>query len=129
MKYTFERTLSPEHASHPAHQFFHEHRREVEYHNGQANEITGIVADGNTLTFHLIEPQGDFLTFLAMPFTCAVPIGLPPTEQFAPIPSAGPYYISSGRSSTQQLIVEPGIPNYHGPRPAALRHVSSTTST
>ena len=63
--------------------------------NGQASEITGIVAQGDTLTIHLIEPQGDFLTLLAMPFTCAIPIGLPRVEQFAPIPSAGPYYISA----------------------------------
>ena len=68
MKYTFERTLSPELAS-PAHQFFTNIVGEVEFNSGQANEITGIVAQGATLTFHLIEPQGEFLTLLAMPFT------------------------------------------------------------
>ena len=114
MKYTFERTLSPELAS-PAQQYFTNIVGEVEFHNGQANEITGIVADGDTLTFHLIEPEGEFLTLLAMPFTCAVPIGLPLTEQFAPIPSAGPYYISSN-SINQQLITSRN-PNYTGPRP------------
>jgi ABC-type transport system substrate-binding protein len=115
MKYTFERTLSPELVS-PGEQFFHNIAGEVEYHNGQANEITGIVAQGDTLTIHLIEPQGDFLTFLAMPFTCAVPIGLPHTEQIAPIPSAGPYYISSWDDPTQRLSISSN-PNYHGSRP------------
>jgi peptide/nickel transport system substrate-binding protein len=114
MKYTFERTLSHEMAS-PAHQFFTNIVGEVEYNSGQASEITGIVADGDTLTFHLIDPQADFLTFLAMPFTCAVPIGLPHTEQFAPIPSAGPYYISS--YDINQQLVASSNPNYSGPRP------------
>ena len=50
-----------------------------------------------------------------MPFLCAVPTSLPPVEQFAPIPSAGPYYISS--HDIDQLIVISKNPNYHGPRP------------
>ena len=94
MKYTFERTLSHDMAS-PAAQFFANIVGEVAYNDGQAAEITGIVAQGDTLTIHLIQPQGEFLTLLAMPFTCAVPTTLPPVEQFAPIPSAGPYYISA----------------------------------
>ena len=126
MKYTFERTLSPELAS-PAHQFFTNIVGEVEFHNGQASEITGIVAQGDTLTFHLIEPQGHFLTLLAMPFTCAIPIGLPRVEQFAPIPSAGPYYISSWDDPTQlSPLAGTRTTKGHG-RNASTR--SSTTST
>ncbi len=86
-----------------------------QYNNGQAPEITGIVAQGDTLTIHLIQPQGEFLTLLAMPFTCAVPTTLPPVEQFAPIPSAGPYYISA--YAINQHIIASRNPNYHGPRP------------
>ena len=104
----------------------HEHRRRDGVHNGQANEITGIVAKGDTLTIQLIQPQGDFLTFLAMPFTCAVPIGLPPVEQLGPIPSAGPYYISEN-DINQQLIASRN-PNYHGPRPQRF-DASGTSST
>src|SRR4051794_39818490 len=114
MKYTFERTLSPELNS-PAHQYFTNIDGEVEFHTGQANEINGIVADGDTLTSHLIEPQGEFLALLAMPFTCAIPSGLPRTEQLGPIPSAGPYYISS--NDINQHLVASGNPNYAGPRP------------
>jgi hypothetical protein len=51
-----------------------------------------------------------------MPFTCAIPIGLPRVEQIAPIPSAGPYYISSWDDPTQLLTVSRN-PNYQGPRP------------
>ena len=114
MKFTFERTLSHNMAS-PASQFFTNIVGEVEYNNGQANEITGIVASGDTLTIQLIQPQADFLTFLAMPFTCAVPIGLPPVEQLGPIPSAGPYYISS--FTPDQTMIATRNPNYNGPRP------------
>ena len=114
MKYTFERTLNHDMAS-PAQQFFGNIVGATEYMNGQAPEITGIVASGDTLTIKLIQPQGDFLTFLAMPFTCAVPIGLPPVEQLGPIPSAGPYYISD--NVIDQHTIASRNPNYHGPRP------------
>ena len=114
MKYTYERTLSPEMVS-PGHQFFTNIVGEVAFHDGQANEITGIVAQGDTLTFHLIEPQGDFLTLLAMPFGCAIPIGLPRVEQLGAIPSAGPYYISANDINVLTTISR--NPNYDGPRP------------
>ena len=114
MKYTFERTLSPALIS-PAQQFFGNIVGATEYMNGQANEITGIVAQGDTLTIDLIHPQGEFLSLLAMPFLCAVPTTLPPVEQFAPIPSAGPYYISA--YTIDQQITASRNPNYHGPRP------------
>jgi ABC-type oligopeptide transport system substrate-binding subunit len=61
MKWTFERTLSPAMAS-PAQAFFHNIVGAEAYMNGQASEISGITADGDTLTIHLIEPQGHFLT-------------------------------------------------------------------
>ena len=65
MKYTFERTLHPNMAS-PAIRYFDNIVGATEYHNGQAPEITGIVAQGSTLTFTLLEPQGEFLTLLAL---------------------------------------------------------------
>jgi len=114
MKYTFERTLHPDLAS-PAFQFLSNIEGATEYHNGDADEITGVTAQADTLTIQLIQPQGEFLTFLAMPFLCAVPIGLPPVEQFAPIPSAGPYYIAD--YTIGQQILATRNPNYHGPRP------------
>lgn len=120
MKYTYERTLSPQLAS-PAHQFFTNIVGEVAFHNGQANEITGIVAQGDTLTFQLIEPQADFVTLLAMPFGCAIPIGLPRVEQLGPVPSAGPYYISGNDINVLTTISR--NPNYDGPRPQRFNTV------
>jgi len=114
MKYTFERTLNHDMAS-PGGQFYTNIVGAQAYMDGHAPEITGIVASGNTLTIQLIQPQGDFLTFLAMPFTCAVPIGLPPIEQLGPIPSAGPYYISDNAINEHTILSR--NPNYHGPRP------------
>jgi peptide/nickel transport system substrate-binding protein len=114
MKYTFERTLHPDLAS-PGAAFLMNIEGARAYHEGGPNEITGIVAQGSTLTIHLLERQGEFLTLLAMPFLCAVPTTLPPVEQFAPIPSAGPYYIS-GHVIDQQITITRN-PNYDGPRP------------
>ena len=51
-----------------------------------------------------------------MPFTCAVPIGLPPIEQLGPIPSAGPYYISVVRHRPARHR-EPESRTTTGPRP------------
>ncbi len=114
MKYTFERTLHPDLAS-PGAGFLMNIEGATAYHEGGANEITGIDAQGSTLTIHLLERQGEFLTYLAMPFLCAVPTTLPPVEQFAPIPSAGPYYISE-HDINQQITITRN-PNYDGPRP------------
>ena len=114
MKYTFERTLNHDMAS-PAIVFLSNIVGATEYNNGDADEITGIVAQGDTLTIHLLERQGEFLTYLAMPFLCAVPTTLPPVEQFAPIPSAGPYYISEHAINEQITIIR--NPNYQGSRP------------
>ena len=114
MKYTYERTLHHDMAS-PAQQFFGNIVGAQAYMDGQATEITGLVAQGDTLTFHLIEPQADFLTILAMPFGCAIPIGLPRVEQLGPIPSAGPYYISA--NDINVLTTFSRNPNYDGPRP------------
>jgi ABC-type transport system substrate-binding protein len=102
MKWTFERTLSPSMVS-PAGAFYTNIVGATEYMNGQAQHISGIVADGDTQTIHLIQPQGHFLTLLAMPFLCAVPTTLPAVEQTTgPIPSAGPYYITDARGERTQ---------------------------
>ena len=114
MKYTIERALSPALVS-PAYQFFTNIEGAEEYHNGQAQHISGVTAQGDTLTITLIHPQGEFLSLLGMPFFCAVPTTLPPTEQLGPIPSAGPYYISNNLINDRTTISR--NPNYHGPRP------------
>ena len=45
----------------------------------KAAHISGIVANDktNTITFHLVHPDGAFLDIMAMPFAFAVPAGTP----------------------------------------------------
>src|SRR5262245_17243561 len=114
MKYTIERALDPDLAG-PGAQFLANVEGVTEYMNRQRSEITGIVAQGNTLTVHLIRPEGEILSLLSMPFFCAVPMSMPRAEQVAPIPSAGPYYVSQ-RTVGQSLILSRNS-NYTGPRP------------
>ena len=113
MKWTIERVAHPTMAS-PGFFFIRNIVGAIEYNSGQAQEITGVVAQGNTLAITLIEPQGDFLSIIAMPFFCAVPTSMPPTEQLAPIPWAGPYYVSA--HTINQRLSAIRNPNYTGPR-------------
>lgn len=125
MKYTFERTLHRRMSS-PAQPFFDDIVGAQAFIGGAATEITGIVAQGDTLTITLVEPAGDFLARVAMPFMCAVPLSLPinPDGVPAPVPSAGPYYIATW--SPRQSIVALRNPHYTGTRP---RHFDSIEYT
>jgi len=50
--------------------------------------------DAGTVTFHLVEPDPDFVNKLAMPFAFAVPAETPETPVgTTPIPATGPYRI------------------------------------
>src|SRR5204863_6998868 len=58
----------------------------------------GIVTDdvARTVTFRLDQPDGDFLTKLALPFADAVPAGTPGHSIGRhPIPATGPYRIAA----------------------------------
>ena len=108
----------------PGEQFYENIVGATEYHNGQAQHISGIVASGDTLTITLIQPQGEFLSLLALPFVCAVPTSLPFTEVQAPVPSAGPYYISEHTPNASLVALR--NPNYHGPRPSRFDSLEYT---
>ena len=82
----------------------------------RASEITGIVAQGDTLTFHLIEPQGEFLTFLAMPFALRRP------DRRCRASSSSRRFPPRARTTSLGYAINEQItatrnPNYHGPRP------------
>ena len=67
---------------------------------------SGIVTDAasRTVTFHLVEPDGEFQTKLALPFASAVPAGTPFHDVGAhPVPATGPYRIS--RFVKDKLVV------------------------
>jgi hypothetical protein len=83
--------------------------------SSRARHVAGIAVRGNRLSITLVRPAGDFLTRLAMPRFCPVPLSVPlRSGGDKPIPSAGPYYVASsvgGRSVLERN------PNYPGDRP------------
>ena len=90
MKYTFERLLHPSTAS-PGQFFYLDILGAQEYIDGTQPTITGIVANGNTLSIQLVEPSGDFLR--ACDAVHVRGTDFPPHNPDgvqAPVPSAGP---------------------------------------
>jgi peptide/nickel transport system substrate-binding protein len=70
----------------------------------------GIVTDNaaNTVTFHLVAPNPEFLYELTMCFACAVPSGTPPREaRSRSLPGTGPYVIASYSSKHLRLVRNP----------------------
>jgi peptide/nickel transport system substrate-binding protein len=65
-----------------------------EFQAGKADDISGITTEGNTITFKLSQPTGDFLYRLAMPATGPIPkeVG----DCFTKAGEYGRYVISSG---------------------------------
>ena len=125
MKYTLERVLGPVLFS-AGYQFLSDIQGAAEYHNGTANDVSGIVATGDTLSITLLQPAGDFLARLAMPFSCAVPTGFSPNGEdlLGPIPSAGPYYVSSRDPNNSTTVLR--NPNYTGTRTARFDSIEYT---
>jgi peptide/nickel transport system substrate-binding protein len=82
-----------------------------------------IRVEGDQLSITLVRPAPDFPARISAGWFTAVPLGTPiyrhGVEQ--PIPSAGPYYISSHIVATQ-LVLRPN-PNYRGPRPQKLNGI------
>ncbi len=66
----------------------------------EKNEISGITAEGNTVTIKLVQPAGDFLNILALPFASPAPVEsldyLPDSPEFRQnFVSSGPYKITT----------------------------------
>jgi streptogramin lyase len=120
-KFTLERALSPKLANPYCRvALLSDIVGEDAYVAGKADHISGIVARGNRLSITLVEPSGTLPARLAATCLSAVPPGTPVLadglEQ--PIPSAGPYYISS-HLPNEQLILRRN-PNYGGDRPQRI---------
>jgi serine/threonine-protein kinase len=83
---------------------------------GKARHVSGIAVRGNRLSITLVRPAGDFLTRISMPRFCPVPLTVPVRGggDDRPLPSAGPYYISSSAGGRDVLERNP---NYTGTRP------------
>jgi peptide/nickel transport system substrate-binding protein len=118
-KGVIERDLNPKMAS-PAASFMTDIVGAPAYLDGKANTVSGVTASGNKLTIKLTDVAPDFLARVAMPFFCALPKNTEINGDGlkAPVPSAGPYYISS--YDPNRSIVLKRNPNYSGDRPHNL---------
>lgn len=99
------------------------HMRDIvgaaEVRNGKRKTPSGVSARGNTLVVRFKKPAPDFPARTAMPFFCAVPPNLPPSEEGAIlIPSAGPYYVREHRPDERLEIRR--NPYYGGARKVHL---------
>jgi YVTN family beta-propeller protein len=114
-KETIERTLNPRMRSGTA-PYLADVVGAAAYAAGKTDHISGVVANGDTLTIHLVKPEGDFPTRMATPAFCAVPHGTPIDRKGVRVlPSAGPYYLSSYTPGHRIVLIR--NPNYHGSRP------------
>ena len=90
------------------------------YEAGRTAHLAGVTASGDRLRVRLTAPAPDLPARIAtLPF-CAVPDDTPATEQHQPIPSAGPYYITS---STPDQLVLARNPFYGGHRPRIPKRI------
>jgi YVTN family beta-propeller protein len=120
-KDTIERTLNPRMRSPVAH-YLADVVGASSYMAGKAAHIAGVVASGDMLTIHLLHPEPDFLSRIALSGFCAVPSNTPiDPKGVRVIPSAGPYYVSS--YTPGQGVVLTRNPNYHGPRPRRFQRI------
>ena len=93
-----------------------------DYFEGRSQNIKGVTARRNVLELRLTQPYADLLVDLAARPFCAVPRGLPqdPEGAPAPLPSAGPYYVSKYVAGREVVLLKNR--RYRGPRP---QHVDS----
>jgi DNA-binding SARP family transcriptional activator/ABC-type transport system substrate-binding protein len=137
-RYSIERALSPQlikkslspARNAPGPRFVDDIEGEQAFRRGKAEHISGLRANGDTLSITLTNPSPDFLERLALPFFCPVPTGTPfvggwPAQGERAygaggghIVSAGPYYVAN--YSNEEHVILKRNPNYHGPRPHAL---------
>ena len=90
-------------------------------HEGKADTVSGVVARGNTLTIRLTKPAADLPSRVGT--LCVVPVGMPisPEGASAPVPGAGPYYISEYLPG-ERIVLERNR-HYTGGRPHRVDRV------
>ncbi len=128
-RHSIERALSPEIGG-PGPLAIGDIKGEQAFLAGESDHISGLRAEGDTLTIELVEPAPDFLARLSVPLFCPVPTNTPtvpggvgayagyPHRFPAPVPSAGPYYIAD-RLDGEYTILKRN-PNYAGSRSHAF---------
>jgi class 3 adenylate cyclase/ABC-type oligopeptide transport system substrate-binding subunit/sugar lactone lactonase YvrE len=128
--YSIERALSPVFGDQAQGSgFIEDIEGEAAYRSGDAEHITGIRAEGDTLSITLIGPSDTFLDRLAVPSFCPVPLGTPIVKggvgdltvagSYQPnLASSGPYFISYHLNG--ELMILQRNPNYTGPHAGTL---------
>jgi peptide/nickel transport system substrate-binding protein len=101
---------------------------DAENNSSTLQSVSGVTAQGNTLTIRLLRPDGPLLSILATPFFCPIEKAPPfyvggkwvDTEVKGPYPGAGPYYLAA-RDVGSDIVLKRNR-HYNGNRP----RVSST---
>jgi peptide/nickel transport system substrate-binding protein len=124
MRFTIERALSPD--LDPGAQgftFVSDIVGAKAFHESKTEHVAGIRVEGDRLRITLVRPAPDFPTRISTPYFTAVPLGTPIFRHGVerPLPSAGPYYLSSHIIGTQLVLQR--NPNYAGPRPHRLEGI------
>jgi YVTN family beta-propeller protein len=120
-KDTIERSLNPKMKSPVAYEFSDIVGASA-YMAGKAAHITGVIAQGNTLTIKLVAPAPDLPARTTEPAFCSVPSDTPiDPNGVRVIPSAGPYRVAS--YTPGEGVVLTRNPNYHGSRPHRLARI------
>ncbi len=119
-KYSIERTLSPRLKS-SARNYASDIVGFSAYEAGRAKHISGVTTNGNRLTIRLTDAAPDFLSRIALPFFCAVPLDTPVNTNVRTVPAAGPYYVASYTSDIGAVLKRNR--NYRGSRPHAAREI------
>lgn len=77
--------------------------------------IESIAARGRKLTIRLSQPDGGFLSKLALPPACPIPVGLPRDPAGVPfVPASGPYMVASADFNREIVLAH--NPRYRGTR-------------
>jgi peptide/nickel transport system substrate-binding protein len=122
--YAINRDLNPKMQS-PAAQFISDIVGAQEVLDGKAKQASGVTVKGKTLTIKLTNKAPDFLSRIAMPFFCAIPLNTPINANgVQKIAGAGPYYVASWEPK-RQLVLKKN-PNYKGDRPQNLDQIIYT---
>jgi ABC-type transport system substrate-binding protein len=126
-KRAFERAASQQQGS-PAIAFIHDVVGADERNEGKTGSVTGISANGQTLTIRLKRANPTFLAEIAMPFFSAVKPNMAIDSKGLNVyPSAGPYRIAS-RAIGSQVVLERNR-FYKGNRPANADRIVISTNT
>jgi hypothetical protein len=95
---------------------------------GKTATASGVQVQGDQLIIKLVQPAGDFLARLTMPFFQAIMTDMPITpDGLSVYPSAGPYFISSRVPGSSQTLQR--NPYYGGSRPANADQIQYTIGT